>query len=237
MLKMTFFCRSLHNYRRITRIIKSIGFLGYGNLQTPFVKFLINETRVLKSMPNIRGSSIHHWIDAIADEKEREETMKMFLDVNHGVDYSYDDYYNVDSADEAMEDVENSEIVDTEQFESACSVETTQRDTGSVGRNSENAFSYGATQRDAASLSTLSDLRGSVRDTDSWDRQSNMLVSVSRTVSSNTNRDIDSSQRNTDLLRSVVQSQNTNIKLKPNDLASERMPFSDPTTPVDWNSF
>ena len=228
---MTFFCRSIHNYRRITRIIKSIGFLGYGNLQTPFVKFLINETRVLKSMPNIRGSSIHHWIDAIADEKEREETMKLFLDVNHGVDF-YDDYYNVDWADEAMEDMEaNSYNVDTYQFNNVCSLESTHTDAGNLDRHSGNAFSLGVSQRDAAPFSIHSDLHGSVRDPSSLDRQSDMLASVSRAVSSNTNRDSDSSHRNSDFLHSRDQ----NLKPKLKDLALGRNFVNDPTPPVSWD--
>ena len=181
-------------------------------------------------MPNIRSGSIHHWIDAIADEKEREETMKLFLDVNHGVDFC-DDYYNVDSADEAMEDMEaNSYNVDSDQFKNVCSLESTHTDAGNLDTSSGNAFSLGVSHRDTAPFSIHSDLHGSVRDPSSLDRQSDMLASVSRAVSSNTYRDSDSSQKNSDLLHS--RDQNSKPKLK--DLASGRNIVTDPTAPVSW---
>ena len=68
-----------------------------------------------ENMLNIHGGSIHYWIVAIAGDNDREETMKLFLDVkvNQGENY-YDD---VDTADEAMEDIgDNSAIIDTERF-------------------------------------------------------------------------------------------------------------------------
>lgn len=137
--------RSMHNYRRITRIIKSIGCLGYGHLQAPFVKFLIYEACVQKTLWKIKGGSIHHWIDAISEDKEREETMKFFLDVNHGDNY-FDDYNNVDSADEAVEDMgDNSDNIDSERFQTACTLENTHGDNGPLDKNSDMLGSVGRT--------------------------------------------------------------------------------------------
>ena len=74
----------MHNYRRITRIIKSVGFLGYGNLQAPLVKFIIREAVLEKTLSYLNGGSIYHWIDAIADETEKEKTMNYFLRAKDG---------------------------------------------------------------------------------------------------------------------------------------------------------
>ena len=74
----------MHNYRRITRIIKSVGFLGYGNLQAPLVKFIIREAVLEKTLSNLNGGSVYHWIDAIADETEKEKTMNYFLKAKDG---------------------------------------------------------------------------------------------------------------------------------------------------------
>ena len=73
------FFRSIHNYRRITRIIKSLGFLGYGHLQAPWVRFLIRQAVIEKTLPKLNCGSMNHWIDAIADESEREETLDYLL--------------------------------------------------------------------------------------------------------------------------------------------------------------
>ena len=218
---MNVLSRSMHNYRRITRIIKSIGCLGYGKLQAPLVKFLINEACVQKTLWKIKGGSIHHWIDAIADDKEREETMTFFLDVSHGENY-LDDYYSVESADEAMEDInDNPDNIDPRRFEDVCGLEDTHKDTGRSGKNGEfgDACSLESTHRDAGSL----------------DRNSDMLCSVGRTTSSYTHQDARSSHRSSDLSRSVGKTSSLRPKLI--DLLSVRKPVPDPTARADCDSF
>ena len=85
---------------------------------------------------------MHHWVDAIADEQEREETMKFFLEVNNGVNY-FDDYDSVEFADEAMED--SGYNVDTGHFENACSLENAKQETG-TDRNSDLSHSVGSSK-------------------------------------------------------------------------------------------
>lgn len=83
--------RSMHNYRRITRIIKSLGCLGFGHLQAPWVRFIIKEALVEKTLPRLNGRSMYHWIDAIADTKEREDTLNYFLKLSEGSDVDFID--------------------------------------------------------------------------------------------------------------------------------------------------
>ncbi|XP_052217811.1 opioid growth factor receptor-like protein 1 isoform X2 [Dreissena polymorpha] len=63
--------RSRHNYLRITRIIKSLGLLGYEHFQLPWVKFLIEEAfSDYGELPGVR-SSVLYWVYAINDETEQ----------------------------------------------------------------------------------------------------------------------------------------------------------------------
>ncbi|XP_053385082.1 uncharacterized protein LOC128550303 isoform X2 [Mercenaria mercenaria] len=64
--------RSRHNLLRITRILKSLGELGYERLQAPWVDFLIEEAVVKKELPNLNGSCLMHWVMAVKDDGERE---------------------------------------------------------------------------------------------------------------------------------------------------------------------
>ena len=75
------FCSSSHNYHRITRITKSIGFLGLRHYQLPFVTFLLNEVLVTSQLSNVRDSNLEQWIAAISDNREREVAMTFYI--NH----------------------------------------------------------------------------------------------------------------------------------------------------------
>jgi hypothetical protein len=65
--------RAMHNYLRITRILKCLGELGYEHLKNPFVSFCINEAFVTKALPNVAKSCREYWIYVIRDEKQRRE--------------------------------------------------------------------------------------------------------------------------------------------------------------------
>lgn len=70
--------RSTHNYRRITRIIQSLGELGYERFQVPLVTFLMEESIVHLELPNLQGGCMRHWIEAIKDDSERKQIYKNY---------------------------------------------------------------------------------------------------------------------------------------------------------------
>ncbi|XP_071104468.1 opioid growth factor receptor-like protein 1 [Haliotis cracherodii] len=65
--------RSMHNYLRITRILKSLGELGYEHLKAPFVRFILKEAMEQKTLENTLDSCYNYWIETIKDDKTREE--------------------------------------------------------------------------------------------------------------------------------------------------------------------
>ncbi|XP_067655557.1 opioid growth factor receptor-like protein 1 isoform X2 [Haliotis asinina] len=65
--------RSMHNYLRITRILKSLGELGFEHLKAPFVRFVLKEALVHKTLDNTVDSCYNYWIETIKDDKIRED--------------------------------------------------------------------------------------------------------------------------------------------------------------------
>ncbi|XP_052785370.1 uncharacterized protein DDB_G0290685-like [Mya arenaria] len=65
--------RSYHNYMRITRIIKSLGELGFEHLQRGLVRFIITEAVVTKELNRMNGDSVNFWIQAIKDEHDQSD--------------------------------------------------------------------------------------------------------------------------------------------------------------------
>ena len=108
------FFRSIHNYRRITRIIKSLGFLGYGHLQAPWVRFLIRQAVLERTLPKLNCGSMNHWIDAIADESERDETLDYLLKAKEENPHFTDDENTYDSV--SAERIDNSKDVADEHY-------------------------------------------------------------------------------------------------------------------------
>ncbi|XP_046567301.1 opioid growth factor receptor-like protein 1 isoform X2 [Haliotis rubra] len=65
--------RSMHNYLRITRILKSLGELGFEHLKAPFVRFMLKEALERKTLENTIDSCYNYWIETIKDDEIREE--------------------------------------------------------------------------------------------------------------------------------------------------------------------
>ncbi|XP_052234347.1 uncharacterized protein LOC127846949 isoform X3 [Dreissena polymorpha] len=63
--------RRIRNCNRITRILTSLGELGYEHLQCPFVEFLMTEVLINKSLNKISKESFGPWINAIKNEDTR----------------------------------------------------------------------------------------------------------------------------------------------------------------------
>ena len=71
---MYLFCRSYHNYLRITRILKSLGELGYEHFQAPFVKFIIEEACENQTLnERVLGSCTDYWLGTVKDDSARTE--------------------------------------------------------------------------------------------------------------------------------------------------------------------
>ncbi|KAL4224900.1 Opioid growth factor receptor-like protein 1 [Mactra antiquata] len=71
--------KSMHNWLRITRIIKSLGELGWENLQRPWVEFFISEAFEQRQLPKVANSlSMKYWIDAVKDETEWRKCSELY---------------------------------------------------------------------------------------------------------------------------------------------------------------
>ncbi|XP_060559584.1 opioid growth factor receptor-like protein 1 [Ruditapes philippinarum] len=66
------------NYRRITRVLVSIGELGLERFQVPWIEFLIKEGIDNALFPTLDGESIMHWITAIKYEEERQVMFRKY---------------------------------------------------------------------------------------------------------------------------------------------------------------
>ncbi|KAH0505738.1 Opioid growth factor receptor-like protein 1 [Microtus ochrogaster] len=67
---------SQHNYLRITRILKSLGELGYESFKSPLVKFILHEALVENTLPNIRQSALEYFVYTIRDRRERRKLLR-----------------------------------------------------------------------------------------------------------------------------------------------------------------
>ncbi|XP_051008932.1 opioid growth factor receptor-like protein 1 isoform X2 [Acomys russatus] len=67
---------SQHNYLRITRILKSLGELGYENFKSPLVKFILHEALVENTIPNIKQSALEYFVYTIRDRRERRKLLR-----------------------------------------------------------------------------------------------------------------------------------------------------------------
>ncbi|XP_057875832.1 opioid growth factor receptor-like protein 1 isoform X1 [Melospiza georgiana] len=67
---------SQHNYLRITRILKSLGELGYESFKSPLVKFILHEALVEDTIPNIKQSALEYFVYTIRDRRERRKLLR-----------------------------------------------------------------------------------------------------------------------------------------------------------------
>ncbi|XP_034287850.1 opioid growth factor receptor-like protein 1 isoform X1 [Pantherophis guttatus] len=67
---------SQHNYLRITRILKSLGELGYESFKPPLVKLILHEALVEDTIPNIKQSALEYFVYTIRDRRERRKLLR-----------------------------------------------------------------------------------------------------------------------------------------------------------------
>ncbi|XP_033638284.1 uncharacterized protein LOC117298991 isoform X2 [Asterias rubens] len=72
--------RSSHNYLRITRMLKSLGELGFEHLKFPFLSFILCEVLLEKTLANASESCRHYWIYLLRDEEESGKIRKTALE-------------------------------------------------------------------------------------------------------------------------------------------------------------
>lgn len=97
--------RSFHNYLRITRILKSLGELGFEHLKLKFVEFMLKEIILEGTLPNLFDSCVGFWLMVLRDNQERVKVIRMakdFCDRYNGVvtEYSDSPVRNADSRKE-----------------------------------------------------------------------------------------------------------------------------------------
>nr|XP_023693891.1 opioid growth factor receptor-like protein 1 [Paramormyrops kingsleyae] len=68
--------RNMHNNLRITRILKSLGELGFEHYQAPLVHFFLEETLVRKNLSTVKRSVLDYFVFAVRDKKERRTLIK-----------------------------------------------------------------------------------------------------------------------------------------------------------------
>ncbi|CAL1533700.1 unnamed protein product [Lymnaea stagnalis] len=67
-----------HNYLRITRILKSLGELGYEHLKTPFLDFILSEAlKKNRLLERTLTSCKNYWIGTIKDDGDRERLYQL----------------------------------------------------------------------------------------------------------------------------------------------------------------
>ncbi|XP_048863693.1 opioid growth factor receptor-like protein 1 isoform X1 [Brienomyrus brachyistius] len=62
---------SQHNYLRITRILKSLGELGFEAFKAPLVRLLLEEALVGGTLPNMRHSALEYFVYTLRDRSQR----------------------------------------------------------------------------------------------------------------------------------------------------------------------
>lgn len=68
--------RNMHNNLRITRILKSLGELGFEHYQAPLVRFFMEETLVKKTLGSVKRSVLDYFLFAVLDKQKRQELVR-----------------------------------------------------------------------------------------------------------------------------------------------------------------
>lgn len=68
--------RSMHNYLRITRILKCLGEFGFEHYKSPFVRFVLREAILERTLTGTLESCMNYWVEVIKEDKERQDVRK-----------------------------------------------------------------------------------------------------------------------------------------------------------------
>ena len=67
--------RSTHNYLRITRILKCLGEFNMEHLKAPFVRCLLYEAIIERTLDNTLNSCMNYWVMVLKGDEEREKVL------------------------------------------------------------------------------------------------------------------------------------------------------------------
>ncbi|KAJ8402725.1 hypothetical protein AAFF_G00363970 [Aldrovandia affinis] len=67
---------SQHNYLRITRILKSLGELGFESFKPPLVRLLLEEALVEGTLPNMRHSALEYFVYTLRGHAQRRALLR-----------------------------------------------------------------------------------------------------------------------------------------------------------------
>ncbi|NP_001314975.1 opioid growth factor receptor-like protein 1 [Danio rerio] len=67
---------SQHNYLRITRILKSLGELGFESFKLPLVRLLLEEALVEGTLPNMRHSALEYFVFTLRQHAQRRALLR-----------------------------------------------------------------------------------------------------------------------------------------------------------------
>lgn len=62
---------SMHNYLRITRILKCLGEMGLEHYKMPFLEFILHEAIITGYLHNTLDSCYNYWIGTVKDDAAR----------------------------------------------------------------------------------------------------------------------------------------------------------------------
>ncbi|XP_062953555.1 opioid growth factor receptor [Cynocephalus volans] len=65
-----------HNNLRITRVLKSLGELGFEHFQAPLARFFLEETLVRRELPGVRQSALDYFVFAVRCRRRRRELLR-----------------------------------------------------------------------------------------------------------------------------------------------------------------
>ncbi|XP_068605899.1 opioid growth factor receptor [Brachionichthys hirsutus] len=68
--------RNMHNNLRISRILKSLGELGFERYQAPLVHFFLEETLAKKTLSSVKRSVLDYFLFAVLDKEKRQELVR-----------------------------------------------------------------------------------------------------------------------------------------------------------------
>ncbi len=63
----------MHNYLRITRILKFLGEFDYENFKISFIQFVLREAIEKRTLTRTLTSCQQYWIDTVADQEVQQQ--------------------------------------------------------------------------------------------------------------------------------------------------------------------
>ncbi|XP_025086132.1 opioid growth factor receptor-like protein 1 [Pomacea canaliculata] len=79
---------SMHNYLRITRILKCLGEMGLEHFKKPFIRFILNEAIYKGTLDRTLDSCLNYWVGTLRKDEDRQEMEEYTKQLFHKKDNS-----------------------------------------------------------------------------------------------------------------------------------------------------